>query len=152
MLCDYAKINKVSAADVLKAAKDIFRPENLNLALVGPFKDKELFEKINELEKKLTTKDEKYIIHGDIHPENVVYDQKKNILNVIDYTDCCLADFARDLGNFHQQLGYMAKDQLTASQITQLQKIFLSSYLKARNIKFTKKNKMVFKIIFLLQP
>ena len=42
----YAKINKVSAADVLKAAKDIFRPENLNLALVGPFKDKELFEKI----------------------------------------------------------------------------------------------------------
>ena len=42
----YAKINKVSAADVLKVAKDIFRPENLNLALVGPFKDKELFEKI----------------------------------------------------------------------------------------------------------
>ncbi|MDO8559178.1 MAG: pitrilysin family protein [bacterium] len=42
----YAKINQVSAADVLKVAKDIFRPENLNLALVGPFKDKELFEKI----------------------------------------------------------------------------------------------------------
>lgn len=42
----YAKINKVSVADILKVAKDIFRPKNLNLALVGPFKNKESFQKI----------------------------------------------------------------------------------------------------------
>lgn len=42
----YAKINKVSSADILKAAKNIFKPEKLNLALVGPFKDKKQFEKI----------------------------------------------------------------------------------------------------------
>ncbi|MBI2041801.1 MAG: insulinase family protein [Candidatus Nealsonbacteria bacterium] len=42
----YDRINKVSAADILKAAKDIFRLENLNLALVGPFKDNETFKNI----------------------------------------------------------------------------------------------------------
>jgi len=40
------KINKVTRADVLRLAKDIFRPENLNLALIGPFKDKEKFQKL----------------------------------------------------------------------------------------------------------
>ena len=42
----YAKINKVTANDILKISQDIFRPAKLNLALVGPFKDKKLFEKI----------------------------------------------------------------------------------------------------------
>ncbi len=42
----YAKINKVSAGDILRVAKDIFKPEKLNLALVGPFKDKKPFQKI----------------------------------------------------------------------------------------------------------
>ncbi|MFH1990766.1 MAG: hypothetical protein ABIJ19_02845, partial [Patescibacteria group bacterium] len=37
------KINAVTADDVLEAAQDIFRPEKLNLALVGPFEDKKLF-------------------------------------------------------------------------------------------------------------
>ena len=45
----YAKINKVSANDILKAAKDIFKPEKLNLALVGPFRDKKPFQKILKL-------------------------------------------------------------------------------------------------------
>ncbi|GAG40431.1 unnamed protein product, partial [marine sediment metagenome] len=42
----YAKINKVSVNDILKVSKDIFKPEKLNLALIGPFKDKEKFKKI----------------------------------------------------------------------------------------------------------
>lgn len=42
----YAKINKVTVKDVLEVSKDIFRPEKLNLALIGPFKDKEKFKKI----------------------------------------------------------------------------------------------------------
>jgi predicted Zn-dependent peptidase len=41
-----AKINKVTADDILKVAQDIFRPEKLNLALIGPFKDKSKFQKL----------------------------------------------------------------------------------------------------------
>lgn len=42
----YDKINKVSINDVLRAANDIFKPEKLNLALIGPFKNKDSFQKI----------------------------------------------------------------------------------------------------------
>jgi predicted Zn-dependent peptidase len=45
----YAKISKVSAGEVQSVAKDIFRPEKLNLALVGPFKEKKTFQKILKL-------------------------------------------------------------------------------------------------------
>lgn len=107
---------------------------------------KELFDKINALEKILTKKSEKYIIHGDFHPENIIYDKGKGKLSVIDYTDCCLADFTRDLGTFQQQLGYMAKEYLPARQIRQLQKIFIKSYLKTRKIKLSKADKNKFEL------
>ena len=42
----FKQIDKVSANDILKVSKDIFRPEKLNLALIGPFKDKRKFEKL----------------------------------------------------------------------------------------------------------
>ena len=45
----YAKIDKVSSRDIMEVAQDIFQPKNLNLALVGPFKDKSVFEKILKL-------------------------------------------------------------------------------------------------------
>jgi len=41
-----AEIDKVSPDDILKVGKDIFKPEKLNLALIGPFKEKTRFEKI----------------------------------------------------------------------------------------------------------
>lgn len=37
------KIRAVTSSDVLKAAQDIFRPEKLNLAIIGPYKDKKQF-------------------------------------------------------------------------------------------------------------
>lgn len=40
------KIEAVTANEVLKVAKDIMKNEHLNLALIGPFKDKKEFEKI----------------------------------------------------------------------------------------------------------
>jgi len=40
------EIDKVSIDDVLRVAKDIFRPERLNLAVIGPFKDKQRFKKL----------------------------------------------------------------------------------------------------------
>jgi len=42
----YKKIDKITENDILKVAKDIFRPEKLNLALIGPFKEKDKFEKL----------------------------------------------------------------------------------------------------------
>lgn len=37
------KIQAVTSADILEAAQDIFRPEKLNLAIVGPLKNREPF-------------------------------------------------------------------------------------------------------------
>ncbi|MCD6500886.1 insulinase family protein [bacterium] len=45
----FAKIDKVSLSDVQKVAKDIFRPQNLNLALIGPHKSKKKFIKLLKL-------------------------------------------------------------------------------------------------------
>ena len=42
----FAKIEAVTAEDIQRVAKDIFKPEKLNLALIGPFKDKSKFEKL----------------------------------------------------------------------------------------------------------
>ncbi len=40
------EIDEVSRDDILKVARDIFKPEKLNLALIGPFKNKERFQKL----------------------------------------------------------------------------------------------------------
>ncbi len=42
----FAKIEAVTANDIQRVTRDIFRPEKLNLALIGPFKDKQRFEKL----------------------------------------------------------------------------------------------------------
>lgn len=45
----FAKIEAVTANDIQRVAKDIFKPEKLNLALIGPFKDKAKFERLLKL-------------------------------------------------------------------------------------------------------
>lgn len=42
----FAKIDAVAAEDIQRVARDIFVDNKLNLALIGPFKDKRAFEKI----------------------------------------------------------------------------------------------------------
>jgi len=42
----YKEVDKVSQTDIQKLARDVFQPQKLNLALIGPFKDKKIFEKI----------------------------------------------------------------------------------------------------------
>jgi len=42
----FNKIDKVSSADILETAKDIFKTEQLNLAIIGPFKDEKKFNKL----------------------------------------------------------------------------------------------------------
>lgn len=43
---EIARIEKVTADDILKVANDLFQPSKLNLALIGPFEDKKQFQKI----------------------------------------------------------------------------------------------------------
>lgn len=43
------KIDSVTISDIQKVAKNIFQPEKLNLALIGPFKDKDKFNKLLKL-------------------------------------------------------------------------------------------------------
>jgi len=45
----FKKIDKISQSDILKVAKDIFQPQKLNLAIIGPFKNKERFQKLLKL-------------------------------------------------------------------------------------------------------
>ena len=45
----FAKIESVAVKDIQRVARDIFRPEKLNLALIGPFREKERFERILNL-------------------------------------------------------------------------------------------------------
>jgi predicted Zn-dependent peptidase len=42
----FEKIDQVSINDIMKVAQDIFVPEKLNLALIGPFKDKNKFQRL----------------------------------------------------------------------------------------------------------
>ncbi|MDD2732014.1 MAG: pitrilysin family protein [Candidatus Pacebacteria bacterium] len=42
----YDKINRISARDVLRVAQEIFKPKNLNLAVIGPFDNKNKFLKL----------------------------------------------------------------------------------------------------------
>ncbi len=42
----FSRINRVTAADLQRVARDIFKPQKLNLALIGPFKERERLEKI----------------------------------------------------------------------------------------------------------
>ena len=42
----FAKIDSVTAADLQAVAQELIRPENLNLAMIGPWKDADKFEKI----------------------------------------------------------------------------------------------------------
>lgn len=42
----FAKIDKVTVEDVYREAARLFEPGRLNLGIIGPFKDKSIFEKL----------------------------------------------------------------------------------------------------------
>jgi len=45
----FKEIDKVSKENILATAKDIFKPKNLNLAMIGPFKEKKQKERFDNL-------------------------------------------------------------------------------------------------------
>jgi len=145
----FAKLHHLGA--LAKAAKN-FNPLNSRIETIIPGMAQALtkvknsqpryfeicrrvYEIINQEEKDFFASTKKlWLIHGDAHPENVII-INKNKIGVIDFTDICLADYARDLGTFLQQLEFMMlhkiENQLEVEKIKQL---FLNSYCKNAKI------------------
>jgi len=92
---------------------------------------KKIYQHLIEKEEKLLGADGfKFgLIHGDAHTENVIHTGKGRV-GLIDFTDFCLGDFARDIGTFMQQLEYKIKArQNDADYAKKMSELFLSSYL-----------------------
>ncbi len=86
----------------------------------------------------LKNTDKLYLVHGDAHPENIIKIDNKKI-GVIDFTDLCLSDFARDLGSFTQQLFYMFRRKISDLDFAEkMSKLFLKKYAKYAKIKIDK--------------
>jgi len=98
---------------------------------------KTAFEKISKKEEEILEKmDKKFLIHGDLHPENVII-TKNGKISVIDFTDVCVSDWARDIGNFMQQIGYMSRGYTAEEEIEKNKNIFLEEYLTLSGIQKT---------------
>lgn len=77
---------------------------------------------------------ERWLIHGDAHPENVIR-VEDNRLGLVDFTDMSLGDFARDLGSFTQQLDYMITRKMESDVFAEKMKnLFLDSYFAVRGV------------------
>jgi len=82
----------------------------------------------------LNNTNQQWLVHGDAHPENIIRMSEDKIA-VIDFTDLCLADFARDLGSFLQQLEYMCNRKINdQAYADKMKKLFLDTYLRERKI------------------
>jgi len=92
---------------------------------------REAYAIINRGEKDfLASTEKRWLIHGDAHPENIIIIDK-NKIGVIDFTDICLADYARDLGAFLQQLEFMMLRKIESQvEVEKIKKLFLDNYLK----------------------
>lgn len=90
----------------------------------------QIYKVILEKEKRFLSREkQRWLIHGDAHPENVIKMSPQKIA-LIDFTDICLADFARDLGTFLQQLEFMIQRKIgDKNYITFIKKLFLENYL-----------------------
>ncbi|MBU2233602.1 aminoglycoside phosphotransferase family protein [Patescibacteria group bacterium] len=95
---------------------------------------REAYRIINQKEKDFfSSTDRRWLIHGDAHPKNIIID--KNKIGVIDFTDICLADYARDLGTFLQQLEFMMFRKIeNQAQVEKIKQLFLNNYLKNAKI------------------
>lgn len=150
----FAKLHRLST----KKAKN-FNPENSRIATIFPgvepalaeiknrYPDKhEIYQKIyyqliTREEKFLNSARERWLVHGDAHPENIVK-VSRNKLAVIDFTDICLADFARDLGSFLQQLEYMSNRKIGRPEYAEkIKNLFLTDYFKYNKIKLNEELK-----------
>ncbi|MBU0648494.1 aminoglycoside phosphotransferase family protein [Patescibacteria group bacterium] len=95
--------------------------------------------KLARIQKKVCAKSVKRVlVHGDLHPENVIvlnHDHQRPKLGLIDVENAGLADSAYDLGSFLEQVKIMAAPFYDAKTVQGFQNRFFKSYTAASNIK-----------------
>ncbi|MFA5420445.1 MAG: aminoglycoside phosphotransferase family protein [Patescibacteria group bacterium] len=98
---------------------------------------RDVYEYLIELEEDfLKMSHRRWLIHGDVHPDNIIK-ISKNKMAMIDFADICSSDFARDLGTFLQQIEYrLNKNNYPISYIKKIKDIFLTEYCKKARIKY----------------
>lgn len=135
------------------AGAENFNPENSRIETVFPGSShvlekinriynnfyepcREIYKIINQKEKEFFINDKhRYLIHGDAHAKNVIKMSEDKIA-IIDFTDICLADYARDLGSFLQQLDFMGSEKINdPAYVEKIKKIFFDNYLLHSKIK-----------------
>jgi len=96
---------------------------------------KKMHEIFNKKEKDFFASTAKrWLVHGDAHPENIIKMSKRKIA-VIDFTDLCLSDFARDLGAFTQQVEFMCNRKIGNPEYARkIKDLFLENYLHCSKI------------------
>ncbi len=124
-----------------------FNPGNARLATVVPGREKTLkemhrrydgrynqdfeavYNRLNAVEEKFfSSSATRCLIHGDAHSENIIETVSGGI-GMIDFTDMCLADFARDIGSFLQQLDYRIEARMGEPRLSEeLRESFLKTY------------------------
>lgn len=101
---------------------------------------KKVYSKLIEKEEKIFSQPDfkPCLIHGDAHTENLI-NTGTGRLGLIDFTDFCLGDFARDLGTFMQQLEYkiLARHDNDVVYAKKMSKLFLHEYLNERSLTLT---------------
>lgn len=97
---------------------------------------KKIYKIIDQKEKEYFANNrQRYLIHGDAHAKNIIKMSEDKIA-VIDFTDMCLADFARDLGSFLQQLDFMGSEKIkNPAYVEKIKEIFLKNYALNSKIK-----------------
>jgi len=85
---------------------------------------------VKEEENFLSSTKERWLIHGDAHPENIIKISGTK-LGLIDFTDICLSDFARDLGCFLWQFEFMVDRKIGNKKFSdEIKNLFLENYFK----------------------
>ena len=143
----FAKLHNLSVENAYN-----FNPENSRIKTVIPGVDHTLerirddYPQYNKIYKEaykifianeeefLASSKKRWLIHGDAHPENVIKMSKGKIA-MIDFTDICLSDFARDIGSFSQQIEFMCNRKMDDKKFGQkMKKVFLENYLNNTEI------------------
>jgi thiamine kinase-like enzyme len=96
---------------------------------------KRVFDRLISKEKTfLDLNPKRYLVHGDVHPENIIKIGREKMA-MIDFADICKADFARDLGSFLQQLDYrVIRYNYSEDYVDKLKNIFLETYCRKARI------------------
>ena len=126
---DYIKTVIPGYRQIIKSVQSVYGGEYLS-DIQSIYK--KLIEQENDF---LKSNPKRYLIHGDVHPDNIIKMGRKKMA-MIDFADICLSDFARDLGSFFQQLDYrFSRLEYPVSYSNRIKDLFLQSYCKKAKIK-----------------